>query len=144
MRTRRRYVFDTNVLVSALLFDRGKPGRAVLAALEEGELVVSPALVRELHDVLGREKFRRYVREDDRARFLASLVRDAVLIDPREETRVCRDPRDDKLLDLAASAGAACIVSGDNDLLILSPFRGIPVLTPDAFLSMLTTGEARG
>jgi predicted nucleic acid-binding protein len=49
--------------------------------------------------------------------------------------RTCRDPKNDKFLELAANGSAGAIVTGDNDLLALHPFRGIPVLTPTAFLA---------
>ena len=48
---------------------------------------------------------------------------------------VCRDPNDDKFLELALSGGADCIVSGDKDLLVLHPFRGVPIVTPRDFVS---------
>jgi putative PIN family toxin of toxin-antitoxin system len=56
------------------------------------------------------------------------------LIQITERVKICRDPTDDMFLDLAMSAQAAAIVSGDPDLLILHPFRGIPILTPTDFL----------
>ncbi len=47
----------------------------------------------------------------------------------------CRDPDDDKVLETALMGDAECVVTGDNDLLAMSPFPGIPVLTPAEFLS---------
>ena len=47
----------------------------------------------------------------------------------------CRDAKDNKFLELAVSGKADCIVSGDADLLVLNPFRGIPILTPREFLT---------
>lgn len=49
----------------------------------------------------------------------------------------CRDPSDNKFLELAVSGQATYIVTGDNDLLILYPVRGKPVLTPDEFLQQV-------
>lgn len=138
MRSRPRYVFDTNVVVSALLFSQSKPARAFFAAVGVGEVLVSADVVRELNDVLGREKFERYVGEEERTRFLRSLLREARLIEPEEKIRACRDPKDDKYLELAVSGAADCIVTGDDDLLSLNPFRDIPILTPERFLSRMT------
>ena len=138
MRSRPRYVFDTNVVVSALLFSQSKPARAFFAAVGVGEVLVSADVVRELNDVLGREKFERYVSEEERTRFLRSLLREARLIEPEEKIRACRDPKDDKYLELAVSGAADCIVTGDDDLLALNPFRDIPILTPERFLSRMT------
>ncbi len=67
--------------------------------------------------------------------FLAVLVREATLVEITETIAECRDPKDDKFLELAIGGKAACIVSGDKDLLVLHPFRGIPILTPAGFTS---------
>ena len=132
------YVFDTNVVVSAVLFSIGKPARALFAALDQGEVLVSVDVVHELNDVLSREKFERYASEEDRARFLHSLLREARLVEIKEIIRECRDPKDDKYLEVAVSGEATCIVSGDNDLLVMHPYRGIPILTPSEFLDWLS------
>ncbi len=141
MRSSPRCVFDTNVLISALLFDQSKPAQAFFSALRDGEVLVSADTISELNDVLGREKFRHYVTEAERERFLRSLLREARLVEIRERVRACRDPKDDKFLELAANGGADCIVSGDDDLLTLSPFRGIQILAPDTFLNALSEGK---
>ncbi len=138
MRSSPRCVFDTNVLVSALLFDQSTPARAFFAALHAGEVFVSGDVIVELNDVLGRDKFARYVTEEERARFLRSLLHEAWLVEIREKVRACRDPEDDKFLDLAVYGEADCIVSGDEDLLSLNPFRGIQILTPDKVLNTLS------
>jgi putative PIN family toxin of toxin-antitoxin system len=136
-------VFDTNVLVSALLFDRSTPAQAFFVALNVGEILVSADTIAELNDVLGREKFTQYVSEEERTRFLQSLLHEARLVEIREEIRACRDPKDDKFLELAVNGEADCIVSGDEDLLSLDPFRGIPILTPDKFLDALSGIDQR-
>ncbi len=66
MKRSRRYVFDTNVLISALLFERSKPGRAFYAALDRGEILLSLPVVKELNEVLSREKFDRYLLREER------------------------------------------------------------------------------
>ena len=137
MRSNPRCVFDTNVLVSALLFDHSTPAQAFFAALHAGEIIVSADVVAELNGVLGREKFRRYVTEEERERFLRSLLREAGLIEIEQKIQACRDPKDDKFLELAVNGDADCIVSGDEDLLSLDPFRGISILTSEKFLDAL-------
>jgi len=138
VRSSPRCVFDTNVLVSTLLFDQSKPAQAFFAALHAGEVLVSADVIVELNDVLGREKFAPYVNEEERARFLQSLLREARLVEVRDKIRACRDPNDDKFLELAVNGEADCIVSGDDDLLALTPFKGILILTPDKFLDALS------
>ena len=133
MRSDPRCVFDTNVLVSALLFDAGKPARAFFTVLRRGEVIVSADVVSEVSEVLGRERFRQYVTEEQRERFLQGLLRETTLVEIQETVRVCRDPKDDKFLELAVNGRADCIVSGDDDLLTLNPFRDVEIVTPDVF-----------
>jgi predicted nucleic acid-binding protein len=52
-----------------------------------------------------------------------------------EVITACRDPKDNKFLELAVSGQATHLISGDPDLLVLSPFRGIPIVTPQAFVT---------
>ena len=134
--TRDRYVFDTNVLVSALLFSRSQPGRAFFAALSRGRVVLSRETLEELSDVLGRKKFTKYLARHQRDRFLEALVERTDLVSVEEQVRACRDPKDDKFLELAVAGDASVIISGDKDLLTLSPYRGIAILTPTDFLSL--------
>lgn len=138
MRSNPRCVFDTNVLVSALLFDQSTPAQAFFAALHTGEIIVSADVIAELNGVLNREKFNRYVTEEERERFLRSLLGESELIEIEQKIQASRDPKDDKFLELAVNGGADCIVSGDEDLLVLDPFRGIPILAPDRFLDALS------
>jgi len=51
-----------------------------------------------------------------------------------ERIVACRDPKDDKFLELAVNGRADLIISGDVDLLALDPFRGVPIVTPAAFV----------
>ena len=132
-----RYVFDTNVIVSALLFHASPPGRAFFLALDEGTILVSAALLGEVSDVLSRAKFDRYVGRDERDRFIGALIREARLVDIHESVHACRDPKDDQVLELAVNGGAACIVTGDADLLAMDPFRGVRILPPAGFLRSL-------
>jgi uncharacterized protein len=141
VRSNPRCVFDTNVLISALLFDQSKPAQAFFSALRDGEVLVSADTISEINDVLGRKKFRRYVNEAEREHFLRSLLQEVRLVEIRERIRACRDPKDDKFLELAVNGGADCIVSGDNDLLALDPFRGIHILTPGDFPNFLSKEE---
>jgi predicted nucleic acid-binding protein len=60
--------------------------------------------------------------------------RGKLLLSTPERIVACRDPRDDKFLELAVAGTAAALVTGDADLIALDPFRGIPIVTPAAFL----------
>ncbi|WP_238361224.1 putative toxin-antitoxin system toxin component, PIN family [Iningainema tapete] len=59
-----------------------------------------------------------------------------MFIDMTEQINECRDPKDNKYLELALSGQAECIVTGDNDLLVLNPWRGIEILTVQEFLAL--------
>ena len=111
-----RFVFDTNVIVSALLFNDSVPGQAFIRALNHGTILVSGSLVRELRRVLGRDRFGRYLSREERDEFLESLIRESDLIEITESVRACRDPEDDRVLELAVNGNATYIVTGDADL----------------------------
>lgn len=135
MTTDWRSVVDTGVIVSAILLPRSAPGQALDRAREQGQLLISVATADELDEVLRRPRFDKYAREESRLEFLAALVREATVVEVTEVVTDCRDPKDNKFLELAVSGNATLIVSGDRDLLALHPFRGIPILTPQACLS---------
>jgi putative PIN family toxin of toxin-antitoxin system len=134
MPTDMRYIFDTNVIVSALLLKNSVARQAFDRALGQGKLLISQATIEELYNVLRRTDFDKYVHEDERLEFLVVLVHDATMVDITETVSECRDSKDNKFLELAINGNATCIISGDDDLLILHPFRGIPILTPREFL----------
>ncbi len=132
-----RCVFDTNVLVSALLLPESKPRQALGLALRKGTVLLSFAALAELYDVLNRKQFRRYVGEEDIRSFLAALTRETQWVDVDVQIAACRDPKDNKFLELAVSGHGTHIVTGDADLLTLNPFRGIEILPPHQFLELL-------
>jgi putative PIN family toxin of toxin-antitoxin system len=138
MNPESRYVFDTSAVVSALLFEQSVPGQAFYAALDHGKILLSQATFAELSEVLGRKKFDRYVTREEREQFLAMLLREATLVEITDEVHLCRDPKDDKFLELVVSGNASCLVTGDQDLLVLHPFRSVPILTPAQFLESLS------
>lgn len=130
-------MFDTNVLVSALLLPDSKPRQALDLAFKRGNVLVGFAVLAEIFEVLNRKHFRRYIDEDDARSFLAALTRETEYVEVEEHISACRDPKDDKFLELAVSGRAEYIVSGDADLLALSPFRGVLIIPPHAFLRLI-------
>lgn len=130
-----RVVFDTNVIVSALLLPASVPRRSFDKALDQGTILLSLPVFYELHAVLSRRRFDKYLLREERVQFLAALVKAAEIINITETISDCRDPKDNKFLELAVCGGASCVVSGDEDLLALNPFRGIAVVSPRTFLS---------
>jgi len=131
---RKRVVFDTNVLVSRLLLPDSIPAQAVRKARREGRLLVSEATMHELADVLSRRKLDRYVSVENRKQFIRELRRVAELIPIIQIVRDCRDPRDDKFLEVALNGRADLIITGDDDLLALDPWREIAIVSPAEYL----------
>jgi len=130
------FVFDTNILVSAALRRNSLPREALDKALLHGRILVSEETVSELREVLFRPKFDKYVSIETRLAFLTTLLSEAEEVLITDQIIMCRDPKDDKFLDVAVNGGAVCIISGDNDLLVLHPFREIPILVPRDFLNL--------
>jgi hypothetical protein len=79
----------------------------------------------------------KYVDEPRRRAVMADLGLSAVQVELTGTVKICRDPDDDKLLEIAALGRADCLVTGDQDLLVLSQFQGIPIVTPARFLEVL-------
>lgn len=128
------FILDTNVLLSALLFRKSTPTRAYEKARETGLLIASISTLAEFSEVFLRPKFDRYVPLSERKLLLAELSEILIIFDIVERITACRDPKDDKFLELAVAAEASCIISGDEDLLVLNPFRGISILKAVEFL----------
>ena len=136
MKSDLRTVVDTGVVVSAVLLPRSEPRQAFDRAAAQGRLLVSETTISELDEVLRRPKFDKYVQEKRRLEFLSSLVREAEVVDIVDVVTDCRDPKDNKFLELALSGRATHIITGDSDLLVLHPFRGIAIVNPQSFLAI--------
>ena len=130
-----RCVFDTNTVVSATLFRGSVPEKALFIALRIAAVLMSRELADELNDVLSRPRFDRYADRENREEFLQDFVRQAESIEVTERVRACRDPKDDKILELAVNGNADYIVTGDDDLLVMNPFRRIAIIRPAEFLA---------
>ena len=130
-----RGVFDNNVLVSAALLG-GVSRRAFDKFLDSGTVLISVPVLLELADVLNRPKFDKYVTHDERMRFMVSFLKVAEMIEVSGTITVCRDPKDNKLLELAVSGTANFLITGDKDLLVLNPFRGVEIIAPREFLEV--------
>ncbi|MDA7416091.1 putative toxin-antitoxin system toxin component, PIN family [Xenophilus arseniciresistens] len=133
-----RWVVDTNVLIGRAFWPAGTAGRAVSQATQlGGKLLMSAATLGELHDVLHRPRFDRFASAQTRREFLEYLAPLLELIHPATPIRACRDPKDDKFLDVAVHGQADALITGDADLLALHPFHGLPILSPTDFLQYL-------
>jgi len=136
-----RAVLDTNVLVSSLVAEHGPPRQILNAWLENRYiLVTSLYLVEELIHVLSYPRIAERLRldEDELEAILAALLSKAEVTPGRLRLPgVTRDPKDDAVVACAREGEAHYIVSGDQDLLVLSEYEGIRVVTPRQFVETL-------
>jgi uncharacterized protein len=133
--TDKCFVIDVNVLVSAFLFANSKPRQALNKAQDLGIVLLSDDdVLLELIEVLTRPKFERYVSKQIREQLTDDLAQTSLFIKPNEQITECRDAKDNKYLALAVEGQAQCIITGDQDLLVLNPFREIAIITVQEFL----------
>jgi len=131
-----RVVPDTNVLVSSLLRPNSEPARAVAQAVQHDQIIASVETLAELSEVLRRPKFARYLNlaeiEFQLDRFTAVFE----VVEVIDVVADCWDPKDNKFLELAVSGRADIILSGDNHLLTMHPWRGVDILTASQYLAL--------
>lgn len=130
-----KFVFDTNALISAALIKNSTNSEALNRALNLGILAVSKSTLQELADVIFRKKFDRYFpNETERQDTLVNIEINSIIFHPSIIINDCRDPKDNKYLELAIVSNASCIISGDKDLLVLHPYKSIPIYSASEFL----------
>lgn len=130
-----RVMVDTNVLISAALKQSSVPATAVRLVAERHRLLKSVATERELFDTIDRPRLAPLIPPEFRS-WLAGLFVSAEPVSIVERIAACRDPKDDKILEVAVNGRAEIVVSGDADLLVLDPYRSIPIVTAAAFLAL--------
>jgi len=133
-----KFVFDTNTLLSAVISPDGKSttAQAYHKALQHGVLLASEETFAELVDVLFRRKFDKYLSDETRFNFLSSFRKAALWIQIDNPVFDCRDPKDNKFLSLAVAADATLIITGDDDLLLLNPYKHIQILNSRQFCEL--------
>lgn len=136
-----RAVIDTNILMRAVIKPLGTVG-PVLRRLRDGDyvLIFSEPLLTELVDVLNRPRIKeKYgLAPDDIETIVALILLRGEAVVPTRRITICRDPEDNMFLEAAVDGGADIIVSGDDDLLQIEAFEGIPIVRPGEFLSKLS------
>lgn len=138
-----RIVIDTNLLLSAFLWG-GTPQMLIERVRSNAaELAISPALLAEFGNVIGRPKFAAILARTTRTpeRILQQLrtLADVVAAPPLRQP-VCRDPKDDIVLACALAASANLVASGDDDLLTLKVFQGIEIVDAAEALRRIAGG----
>jgi putative PIN family toxin of toxin-antitoxin system len=131
-----KFVFDTNVFVSALMSKRGNPA-ILLDRVKKGyTLFISKDILRELKDVISRDKFG--YTEAEKYIFIEAIISFADIVNPEIKIDAIKaDPDDNKILECAVASGASYIVSGDKHLLDLTKYGKIKIITPKEALDLL-------
>ncbi|NEP07428.1 MAG: putative toxin-antitoxin system toxin component, PIN family, partial [Okeania sp. SIO4D6] len=106
-----RLVIDTNILVSSILIESSLPDIAFKEARKIGTILFSDVTFQELQEVLTRSKFDKYIPLDIRSQFLAKIKLESEQILVSEIVNKCRDPKDDKFLDVAVNGQATHIIT---------------------------------
>lgn len=128
------FVFDTNALISAHLLEKSQSRKAYDKAIDNGVILYSAETFDEFANTFIRSKFERYLPLEKRMSAIGELQARGALIQVEVSISTCRDPKDDKFLELAVASNASCLVTGDQDLLVLNPFRDIPILNAADFI----------
>ena len=134
-------VFDASSVVGAALRADSIPRRALLIARDQHVIALSGPVFGEIEEVIGRRKFAGVLTEDRQAEIPGLLTAAAIWVENVRLVQDCRDAKDNKYLELAEAAGADVIVSSDEDLLVLNPWRGIRILRPKEFLTEAGEGD---
>ncbi len=131
-----RVVFNTNILVSRLLAPKDSvPAQVVRSVFKQGGIsLFSEATFVELQTVLSRAKFDAYVSREKRQYFISEMRELGLFIAIRKHISLCRDPADDKFLEVAVNGKADYLITGNQDLLVLESIETIPILSPADFL----------
>ncbi|MBS1937073.1 MAG: putative toxin-antitoxin system toxin component, PIN family [Bacteroidetes bacterium] len=130
-----RLVVDTNVWVSYLL-TRSFARLNTLLSDQGVRVLYSEAMIEELMEVLERPRARRQIASADVAELLGTIQVQGERVQVTSSVRVCRDPDDDKVLELCQDGKAHLLVSGDKDLLSMREFQGTKIISPAEFMRL--------
>lgn len=132
-----KIVIDTNIFVSAFL--GSKNARLLVKETINGDflLVISKEQLREIKEVLYRPKFSKYITPAEVDELISLLSMKAIVPVIYEKIRACRDPKDNMILEEAVYGNAQYIVTGDNDLLVLNPYKWIKIVNPKDFIKKI-------
>ncbi|MDV3002629.1 MAG: hypothetical protein N5P05_004284 (plasmid) [Chroococcopsis gigantea SAG 12.99] len=131
-------VIDTNVLLSAVLTPDGTARKALDKAYREFKIAQSEETYQELKIRIYKPKFDKYISDEDRQYFLDAVKTYSQFIEINSGVNICRDPDDNKFLELAEDANTEFLITGDKDLLILKqlPEYKNQIISPSDFLAL--------
>ena len=128
-----RLVLDTNVLVSAILSSNSISAKILNWGEDNGVILYSAATLTEVLSVLGRSKFSKYIDHNDIDGLSIRIKTVWLFVEILNQVQLCRDPKDDKFIDLALNGEASHLITGDNDLLVLDPIENTSIINPRTF-----------
>lgn len=130
-------VIDTNLLISAMISPNSIIHEVLEKALENYVIYNSQQTIDEFLEVAKREKFLRFFKDlSKRDSFIDFVIKSTKIIEPTHTVTDCRDPKDNKFLEIALTCQAVYLVSGDKDLLTLNPYQNIKIVTANEFLEI--------
>ena len=130
-------ILDTNVLISAAMFKKSAIRQLFDDVRENHTIVSSDDCFAELTEVISRPKFAKYTDTNEISLFLKLFEETALFVPTTQKITLCRDPKDNKFLDLAFTSEAHYLITGDQDLLVLHSFGSTQILAPAEFLTLL-------
>ena len=135
-----KVIFDTNVWISFLI---GKRLSFIRNQITNGDLkiIVTPQLLKEIKLVTTREKLKKYFPKNSVKELIDLLEIIALNIEIKSKHSICRDPKDNFLLDLIDYSKADFLVTGDSDLLAHNPFKSAQILTPNEFQKFMEKNQ---
>lgn len=134
----KRIILDTNIWISFLI-SKYFPELGGLIKTGKMVLIFSNELIEEFIEVVNRPKFKHYFTTKDIEKLLKTFDQFAELIEVTSQLKLCRDEKDNFLLDLAVDGSADYLITGDKDLLILERIKKTQILTYQEFLETLSS-----
>lgn len=130
-------VIDTNLLISAMISPNSIIHEVLEKVLENYVIYNSEQTIDEFLEVAKREKFLKFFKDlSKRDEFINFVIGSTKIIEPTHTVIDCRDPKDNKFLEIALTCQAVYLVSGDKDLLTLNPYQGTKIVTANEFLEI--------
>lgn len=131
-----KVIFDTNVWISFLI---GKELKKIKRFISDGRItiIMTDQLINEIKIVTSREKLKKYFPKESVDELLGLVETIAEIVEIKPLHLICRDPKDNFLLDLIEYSKADFLVTGDKDLLEHNPFRTAQIISPAKFEDQL-------
>ena len=132
-----KIILDTNIWISYLISKKNNQWDTLIFSAKI-QIIYSEKLLNEFIEVTQRDKFRKFISLDDLEVILNFLGDFAIFVENIEKKyTLCRDLKDNFLLDLAVTAKADFLVTGDKDLLEIKTLENVKILSPTDFINLI-------